>query len=78
MSIIKHDSQADLNTINKLNYEAKNFDNTQKKIQRGVISNPEYLFEKMNYINVQNEAAQSKSQRLVNYFTLYKAVGGQL
>ncbi len=78
LSVIKHDTQADFNTVNKLNYEIKSFGDTQKKTQRGVISNPEYYREELSLINAQNEAAQSKSQRLVNYFTLYKAVGGQL
>ncbi len=78
LSVINHDTQVDLNTINKLNYEMKNFNDTQKKTQRGVISNPEFYQGELSLINVQNEAAQTKSQRLVNYFTLYKAVGGQL
>ncbi len=78
LSVIEHDTQVDLNTGSKLSYETKSFADTQKKIQRGVISDPEYYQEELNLINIQNEAAQSKSQRLVNYFTLYKAVGGQL
>ncbi len=76
--IIKHDTKADNNTRQKVNYEYINLENSRKKYNRGVISASEYLRSYSAFIEVQKEAVQSKNQRIVNYFTLYKAVGGKL
>ena len=76
LCIIKHDKQIEENTISELNYETGNFKNTQNKFNRGVISEPEYLVGKNKLINSEINYTQSKTQRIVNYFTLYKAVGG--
>ena len=78
LCIIKHDKQIENNTKSELNYETQNFQNAQKKLRQGVISEPEYLAEENKFINTQTNYAQAKTQRIVNYFTLYKAVGGQL
>lgn len=78
LCIIKHDKQIENNTKSELNYETQNFQNAQKKLRQGVISEPEYLAEENKLINTQTNYAQAKTQRIVNYFTLYKAVGGQL
>ena len=78
LCIIKHDKQIEDNTKSELNYETQNFQNAQKKLRQGVISEPEYLAEENKLINTQTNYAQAKTQRIVNYFTLYKAVGGQL
>ncbi len=78
LCIIKHDKQIEDNTKAELNYENKNFDSVQKKFNQGIISEPEYLSEKNKFINSKNAYTQAKTQRIVNYFTLYKAVGGQL
>lgn len=78
LCIIKHDRKVEDNTKAELNYETQNFQNTEKKLSRGVISEPEYLLEENKLINSQTNYAQAKTQRIVNYFTLYKAVGGQL
>ena len=78
LCIIKHDKQIENNTKTELALETANFNNAQKKIQRGVISEPEFLLEENKFINSQTSYTQAKTQRIVNYFTLYKAVGGQL
>ena len=78
LCIIKHDRNVEDNTKSELDFEAANFSNAQKKINQGVISAPEFLLEENKYINSQTNYAQAKTQRIVNYFTLYKAVGGQL
>jgi len=78
LCFIKHDREVDYNTLQKLNFETKNLDASKRKISQGTISNPEYLFELSNVVNLQQEAVKSKTQRLVNYFTLYKSVGGNL
>lgn len=76
LCFIKYDTTVDKNTISKVQYELRNLDNSRKKYARGTISAPEYLNELSKFIEIQKEAIQTKNQRLVNYFTLYKAVGG--
>lgn len=78
LCIIKHDRRIEENTKSELNCEALNFQNIQKEFNRGIISEPEYILEENNFINTQTKYAQAKTQRIVNYFTLYKAVGGKL
>ena len=78
LCIIKHDKQIEDNTISELNFETENFDNAQRKFNRGVISEPEFLLEENKLINSQTDYTRVKTQRIVNYFTLYKAVGGSL
>ncbi len=78
LCIIKHDKQIEENTKNELKLETEIFSNAQRKISQGVISEPEYLAEENRLIGTQTDYAQAKTQRIVNYFTLYKAVGGQL
>lgn len=78
LCIIKHDKQIENNAKSEMNFETENFANAQKKLNRGVMSEPEYLAEENKLINTQTNYTQAKTQRIVNYFTLYKAVGGQL
>lgn len=78
LCLIKHDTKVDKNTLSKVQYEYRNLENSRKKYARGTISTPEYLNDLSKFIDVQKEAIQTKNQRLVNYFTLYKAVGGKL
>lgn len=78
LCFIKHDISIENNTKSKLYSEIKNYVDTGKKFKRGVISYPEYLDGKSKLILLEQETAKAKTQRIVNYFTLYKAVGGKL
>lgn len=78
LCFIKYDFEVDNNTKKKLNSEYSNLTSANQKLKRGVISEPEYLNNLTSFINIQNEAVNTKTQRIVNYYTLYKAVGGQL
>lgn len=78
LCFIKHDTKVDKNTLSKVQYEYKNLENARKKYEHGTISAPEYLNALSKFIDLQKEAIQTKNQRLVNYYTLYKAVGGKL
>lgn len=78
LCFIKHDSLIDKNTIRKAQFESKNLNNSKRKLDRGIISTPEYLDDLSSFLSVQKEALQTKNQRLINYFTLYKALGGKL
>ena len=78
LCIIKHDKQVEANIKSELGYELQNFGNAEKKLNQGVISVPEYLVAKTEFLESQTNFTQAKTQRIINYFTLYKAVGGQL
>ena len=78
LCIIKQDTIVDKNTLKKLDFEYKNFNSAKQKLNRGVISNSEYLISRSNLSNIKKEAAKAKTERLIDFFTLYKAVGGKL
>ena len=78
LCIIKHDQKVEDNQKFELDYETKNFQNAQKKLNRGIIAEQEYLTEENKLINSQTNYTQAKAQRIVNYFTLYKAAGAKL
>ena len=78
LCLIKHDRQIENNTKLEFSYEKQNFNNVQKKLKQGTISEPEYLTEENKLINSQNAYTKAKTQRIINYFTLYKAVGGAI
>lgn len=78
LCINKYDGEVENNTKSKFDYEAANFGNNTKKYSSGLISSPDILQEQNKLLTQKNEYIKSKAQRLVNYFTLYKAVGGQL
>lgn len=74
----KHDTEVEKNSIKKLDYEYQNLQAAKKQLNQGTISQPEYLAELSKVVNLQSEYVSAKTQKLVNYFTLYKAVGGKL
>lgn len=78
LCFIKHDTEIENNTKHVLTSEYANFISSQKNLNQGVISNSEYLISLAEYLRVQEDAISAKNQRLVNYFTLYKTVGGKL
>lgn len=78
LCIMKADTAVDKNTASSTLSQMKIFDNSRKKYIRGVISSPEYNSEYQKLMTAKQEFAQTKTQRIVDYFTLYKAVGGKL
>lgn len=76
--IINYDTNIDQITLNKLNLQKNDYQNMENKYNRGVISYPQLLDEETKLFNAQQNKVQTKTTRLVNYFTLYKAVGGKL
>lgn len=78
LCFIKHDTSVENNTLQKINFEYKNLENSRKKLNHGTISNPDYLNALSNFLSLQEESVQAKNQRLINYYTLYKATGGRI
>ena len=78
LCIIKTDTEIDKNTINYLNIQKNDFILMQKKFSRGISAYTDILNEQEKLFLAAQNQTQTKAARLVNYFTLYKAVGGQL
>lgn len=78
LCLIKHDTKIEQKTQDKLNIEEKNLIDAEKMLNRGVISNSQYLNSENIYINKNMDLTKVKTQKLINYYTLYKAVGGKI
>ncbi len=76
--IIKQDTLIDENTTKNLLSEWDNYQRAKKSYKSGVISYPKLLSEEENYLMMKQNQVNSKTARLVDYITLYKAVGGKL
>lgn len=75
---VKLDTSIDDKNLNRQEIEENTFIRMSKKYDRGVISTPDLLAEREKVISVQAEKTNSKAMRLINYLSLYKAVGGSL
>ncbi len=78
LCIIKHDTEIENKTKEKLLLETKNLNNANKMLNRGVISKTQHINSENMYINKDMDLTKAKTRRLVNYYTLYKTVGGKL
>ena len=78
LCIIKHDTEVENGVNEKLKLEAMNLNNADKMLNQGVISKSQYLNSENLYISKDMASTKAKTQRLVNYYTLYKTVGGKL
>ena len=78
LCIIKHDTEIENKTKEKLLLETENLNNADKMLNRGVISKTQHINSENMYINKDMDLTKAKTRRLVNYYTLYKTVGGKL
>ncbi len=78
LNIIKRDSETEKNMISALNLQKKNFFASCEKFKNGTISKINLLEDKTSLEQKQALQASSKATRLIDYITLYKAVGGEL
>ena len=78
LCIIKHDTEIENKTKEKLLLEAQSLNNADKMLNRGVISKTQHINSENIYINKDMDLTKAKTRRLVNYYTLYKTVGGKL
>ena len=78
LCIIKHDTEIENKTKEKLSLVSKNLHNADKMLNRGIISKTQYINSENQYINKDMDLTKAKTQKLVNYYTLYKTVGGKL
>ena len=78
LCIVKHDTEIENKTKEKLLLETENLNSANKMLNRGVISKTQYINSENLYINKDMDLTKAKTRRLVNYYTLYKTVGGKL
>ena len=78
LNLIKYDNLVEEKSKKKLTLEKINYKKTTKKLLQGTISKIDFISDK-NSLNQKEELlAISKANRLINYITLYKALGGEL
>ncbi len=78
LNMILQDTLSEKHSIKQLEYENRNFIASKRKLKQGTISKIEYLQNK-NALNQREQlSANAKATRIMDYFTLYKALGGQL
>lgn len=78
LSSLKLDDEKYKNNLKNLAIEKADFRYTQSRYNQGVISNLDLLQKKENLLVMEKLVSLSKTDCLIDYIGLYKAVGGQL
>ena len=78
LNLIKQDRISEKSTLYQVFLQNKICKSSQKKLKQGTISKIEYLDDKATLNSIQQLWASSKTARLVDYVTLYKALGAEL
>lgn len=76
--IIKEDTKIDKNTYSNLALQQDNYKRADKSYKQGTISYPDLLSQCEQLLTIEQNQTNSKTARLVDYITLYKAAGGKL
>lgn len=76
--IINQDTKIDENTEKSLLFQKDNYYRASNSYKNGVISYTELLTEKERLLNLEKNKTDTKTNKLLSYITLYKAVGGKL
>lgn len=75
---IKYDTQKDNDNLRKYNLEKSNFKLITERYNAGITSRFDKIQFQENLLILQRDIANSKTQRLVDYMSLYKSVGAAL
>ena len=78
LNLIKQDTLAQQYSKNQVNFEYQNFIASKRKLKAGTMSKIEFLQNKNSLNQKEQLFAYAKARRIGDYFTLYKALGGQL
>lgn len=76
--ILREDSNTDQNTSSNLFVQTDNYQRAVKSFQRGTISYTNLLESEEQLLNMKINQINSKTTKMVDFITLYKAVGGKL
>lgn len=75
---IKYDTKIDQEVISEKLIEKDTYNMNLNKYNKGTISYPDLLKVNIKYLKKEQESIDSKTIRLIDYISLYKAVGGEL
>lgn len=78
LNLIQQDTISENNTKKQLEFERKNFKSASRKYEQGVISAMDFLDTRNTLHQKEQLLAANKAARIVDYFTMYKVVGGVL
>ncbi len=78
LNLIKQDKNLEKSSREKLILEKRNNALAKSKLDKGIISNSEYLDHEISLNQKEQVFANAKTSRLIDYITLYKALGGEL
>lgn len=78
LNIIDKDTVNQNLSKEKLELEKNNLKNASKRLQKGTISKYDFLENKITLKEKERIFISAKAMRLIDYFTLYKAVGGAI
>ncbi len=78
LNLIKEDTKSNESLKKQVEFEKERFFATKKKYLVGSASVVEYLEDKNSLLQQEQLFANSKATRLMDYITLYKALGGEL
>lgn len=76
--IIREDSKINANAFNNLKVQEENYRRSQNSFKYGTISCPDLLVQQEALLNMVQNEINSRANYLIDYITLYKAVGGKL
>ncbi len=76
--LINQDTKTDENAISKSKLQADNCNRACERAARGTITIQTLLSEKEQLLTMMQNRVDTKTARLIDYITLYKAVGGKL
>jgi len=78
LNIIRQDKLSEKNLSKQVLIEKNIVSSSEKKLKQGTISKLDYLNDKNSLFQQEALFANAKATRLIDYFTLYKALGGQI
>ena len=78
LNLIKQDKLLENNSKEKLILEKRNKNIAKSKLDKGIISKSDYIDYEINTNQKEQFFANAKAARLIDYITLYKALGGEL
>ncbi len=78
LCFIKHDVLIEDNAKENLALSTKNFADAQKMLDNGLFSRSQYLMSANQCVSSRMDLIRAKTQRIINYYTLYKSAGGRL
>ena len=78
LNLITNDTKTNISLAKQVEYEKERHLANKRKYEKGNVSIIDYIESKNSLLQQEELWANSKATRLIDYITLYKAVGGEL